>query len=79
VEQQQPSVLHTPVEPERLHTNGIRMLQIAQLEEQALQEQQLQPTPQPDLQQEHLITIASSRYQDLHVEQPLPTQPLLLL
>ena len=73
VERLLPLVLHTPVEPERLHTNGIRMLQIAQLEAQALREQQLQPTPQPDLQQEHRITIASSHYQDLHVEPPLQT------
>ena len=73
-EQRQRSTLHTRVEQEHQATNGTAMLRIAQLVERLSLEQQLQHTPQPDLQQEHLITIASLLYRDLHVALPLQTQ-----
>ena len=62
------------MEQEHQATNGTAMLRIAQLVERLSLEQQLQHTPQPDLQQEHLITIASLHYLDLHVALPLQTQ-----
>ena len=62
------------MEQEHQATNGTAMLRIAQLVERLSLEQQLQHTPQPDLQQEHLITIASLLYRDLHVALPLQTQ-----
>ena len=58
------------MEQEHQATNGTAMLRIAQPVERLSLEQQLQHTPPPDLQQEHLITIVLLRFQVRHADPP---------